>query len=57
MSFLLSDAAMMSALTEDMKSSFEKRGKVVKFAPQWKVLNHPAISFLVVSRRMLSNTD
>ena len=49
LTFLLSDAAAMTGLTDEMKASLEHRGKVVKFTPQWKVLNHPAVAFFVVS--------
>ena len=49
LTFLLSDAAAMTGLTEEMKLSFEHRGKVVKFTPQWKVLSHPAVAFFIVS--------
>ena len=49
MTVLLSDASAMTTLSAQMKASIEKRGKVVKFAPQWKVLNHPAVGMVVVS--------
>lgn len=52
MTYLLSDAAAMSSLEsgEQDLALDEKRGKVVKFVPQWKVLNHPAVGIFVVSR-------
>ena len=48
MTFLLSGAAG-HALSDEVRTSIEGRGKVVKFAPQWKVLNHPAVGFFVVN--------
>ncbi|RXK42387.1 hypothetical protein M231_00377 [Tremella mesenterica] len=49
MTFLLANAGDMSNLTPETAAEWVEggRGKVVKFAPQWKVLNHPAIAWFI----------